>query len=116
MQSIQKNALIQSCRLHWAPLKSTRSPTLSNGTVTSTGTTQEVKETLFGTCYFLTNATDIGTLTGKDAATNTSGTATFDIRASIPSENCGFSGSWEGSYVQVNTAAGVLTPFNVSES
>jgi hypothetical protein len=87
-----------------------------NGTVTSSGSTVQIKETLFGTCNFLTNGTDIGTLTGKDAPTNTSGVATFDIKASIPSENCGFNGTWEGSYEQVKDANGVLTPFNVAES
>jgi len=83
-----------------------------NGTVTSNGTTVTLHETLFGTCHFLTNNTDIGTLRGKDDASNTTpGTPTFLISAKIPSENCGFSGTWEGSYKYTGT-----TPFNVSDS
>jgi hypothetical protein len=83
-----------------------------NGTVTSTGTTVTIDESPFGTCHFLTNNTDIGTLRGKDDASNTTpGTPTFLIKASIPSENCGFNGTWEGSYKYTGA-----TPFNVSES
>jgi hypothetical protein len=37
-----------------------------NGTVTSTGTTVTIHESLFGTCHFRTNQTDIGTIRGKD--------------------------------------------------
>jgi len=83
-----------------------------NGTVTSNGTTVTIPETIFGTCHFLTSNTDIGTLRGKDDASNTTpGTPTLLISAKIPSENCGFSGTWEGSYSYTGT-----TPFNVSAS
>jgi hypothetical protein len=83
-----------------------------NGTVTSTGTTVTIHESPFGTCQFLTNNTDIGTLRGKDDASNTTpGSPTFLIKASIPSENCGFNGTWEGSYRYSGA-----TPFNVSAS
>jgi hypothetical protein len=84
----------------------------TNGTVTSNDTTVTIHESPFGTCHFLTNNTDIGTLRGKDDASNTTpGTPTFLIKASIPSENCGFNGTWEGSYKYIGN-----TPFNVSPS
>jgi hypothetical protein len=82
------------------------------GTVKSTGTTVTIDESPFGTCHFLTNLTDIGTLIGKDDPNSkTPGTPTLLVKASIPSENCGFNGTWEGSYKYTGA-----TPFNVSES
>jgi hypothetical protein len=84
-----------------------------NGTVTSTGSTVIIHNTIFGTCQFQTNSTDLGTLTGKD--NTASGKPTLDIGADttgrIPSENCGFNGIWEGSYEYTGT-----TPFNVTAS
>jgi len=70
-----------------------------NGTVTSNDTTVSITEIpFFGTCRFLTNNTDIGTLTGSLSE------PTFDIAATIPSETsfCP-SGTWEGSYRYTGT-------------
>ncbi len=67
----------------------------ANGTVTGTDTTITIDETSLGTCNFLTSNTDLGTLTGTSS---TGGAPTLDIKASIPSENCGFNATWEGSY------------------
>lgn len=83
-----------------------------NGTVKSNDTTVTIDESPLGTCHFLTSNTKIGTLTGKDHPGNaTPGTPTFDIEASIPSENCFFNGTWEGSYKYTGTE-----PFNVAAS
>jgi hypothetical protein len=76
-----------------------------NGTVTSTGSTVEIKEVeipFIGkvNCQYSTNATDIGTLTGRTA---TGGDPTFDIQASLSSENGCPKGTWEGSYVYTGT-------------
>ncbi len=79
-----------------------------NGTVTSNATTVTIDESPLGTCSFQTSNTDIGTLTGTST---TGGAPTFDIKASIPSENCGFNGTWEGSYKYTGTEN-----FNVSAS
>jgi hypothetical protein len=78
-----------------------------NGTVTSSGATVTVHEVPgFGTCSFLTNNTDIGTLTGSTT------TPTFDISATIPSETKGCpNGTWSGKYVYSGS-----TPFIVSAS
>jgi hypothetical protein len=87
-----------------------------NGTVTSSDTTvliHEVPSPFPSTCAYLTNATDIGTLTGKDHPGNlTLGTPTFDIAATIPTETSGCpNGTWEGKYKYTG-----ITPFNVSAS
>jgi hypothetical protein len=76
-----------------------------NGTVTSTGLTKIVHEIPgFGTCAFVTNNTDIGTLTGNLNA------PIIDIAASIPSETSGCpTDTWGGQYIYTG-----LTPFIVS--
>jgi hypothetical protein len=81
-----------------------------NGTVTSNDTTVTITNTPFGTCTFLTNNTDIGTMTGTS---KTGGAPTFDISATIPHESSNFcpNGTWEGSYkytgaTNFNVAAG----------
>lgn len=74
------------------------------GTVTSTGAT--VEATRFGvTCRYLTNKTDVGTLTDshKTGSTAAPSTATFDIHGLIPfhsgSPLCGTgTTTWEGEY------------------
>jgi hypothetical protein len=69
-----------------------------NGTVTSNDTTVTITNVPFlGTCQYLTKNTDIGKVTGSLSA------ATFDIAASIPSENGCPTGTWEGSYVSTGT-------------
>jgi len=56
------------------------------GAVTSNDTTVTITEVPgFGTCHYKTENTPIGTLTGKNEAAN--GISTFDINASIKSEN-----------------------------
>ena len=80
-----------------------------NATLTSTETTVEATVPVFGiTCSYLTNETDIGTLTGS---TTTGATATLDISASIPRHSgsafCGGATSaWTGNYT-------VTTPDNL---
>lgn len=74
----------------------------NNGTLTSFGT--EVKISLGGLqCIYLTQNTDIGTLTGSST---TGSTATFDISGRIPEfiggPLCGASASWTGSYKVTN--------------
>jgi hypothetical protein len=78
-----------------------------NGTVTSSGTTVIIHNVpLFGECQYSTSATDIGTLTGTGT---TGGAPTFDISATITSENGCPKGAWEGSYVYTGS-----TNFNVA--
>ena len=77
-----------------------------NGTVTSSGATIEIHNVpLLGTCKYTTNATDIGTLTGKSPA---GGPPTFHIGATITSENGCPTGAWSGKYVYTGS-----TPFDV---
>jgi hypothetical protein len=74
-----------------------------NGTLTSDGTTVII--TCVGiTCKYITEHTDIGTLTGS---VHTGGTATMDINASLLKEEgssmfCSMSGVWEGLYKVTN--------------
>jgi hypothetical protein len=71
------------------------------GTVTDTGTTVVIHEVpLFGSCEYSTNATDIGKLTGRS---ETGAAPTFDIGASIKSENGCPTGTWSGSYEYTGT-------------
>jgi hypothetical protein len=91
----------------------------SNGTLTSSGATVTVEfTTIFGAvhCLFNTNNTNIGTLTG--AANHSTGKATLDISATIPTEAGGRGGglcpstsTWSGSYV-VNVPAGATVDQN----
>jgi hypothetical protein len=76
-----------------------------NGTVTSSGATVIIHNTLFGECAYKTSNTDIGTITGR---TSTGAQPTFDIKATIPAEksNSGITcpnGTWEGSYEYTGT-------------
>jgi hypothetical protein len=76
-----------------------------NGTVTSSGATVIIHNTLFGECAYKTSNTDIGTITGR---TSTGAQPTFDIKGTIPAEksNSGVTcpnGVWEGSYEYTNT-------------
>ena len=78
-----------------------------NGTVTSSGATVEIHNVpLFGTCKYITNNTDIGTLTGKSSA---GGAPTFHIGATITSENGCPTGAWSGKYEYTGS-----TPFDVA--
>jgi hypothetical protein len=77
-----------------------------NGIVTSTGATVIIDETLFGACQYATNATSIGTATGKYPSAGT-----FDLNAKISSENGCPQASLSGSYIgtggtSANVAAG----------
>lgn len=81
--------------LHWIP-------GTDNGTLTTSGTTVVVKETLFGDCKFLLSNTDMGTTTGGNPGH-------LDLKASAPSENCGFNGTLEGSYVATSPTAAWVT-------
>lgn len=75
-----------------------------NGTLTSTGAkvTVNCENTIFGTvhCIYVTNATDLGTLTGSST---TGGTATMDITAEIPREStnvlCAEEAVWHAKYL-----------------
>ncbi|MFL5340815.1 MAG: hypothetical protein ACJ8F7_11760 [Gemmataceae bacterium] len=83
-----------------------------SGTVTSNDTTVVIHE-LSGigfpdTCNYLTNNTDIGTLTGKVEG-GVVKAPTFDISATIPTQTPGcVAGTWEGHYLYTGT-----TPFIV---
>lgn len=76
--------------------------------VTSNDSTFTIHGTIFGTCNFLTSNTEIGTLTGTS---ETGGAPRLDLTGAIPSENCGFSATWEGSYKYMGTEN-----FNVAAS
>jgi len=82
-----------------------------NGTVRSTGATVTVHEIPgFGTCSFVTNNTDIGTLTGSLTG------PTFDISATIPSQTPGWpSGTWSGKYIYTVPSTGLDTKYIVSD-
>jgi hypothetical protein len=81
-----------------------------NGTVTSNGATITIESIPgFGTCSYVTTATDIGTLTGNLVA------PTFDISATIPSETAGCpNGTWSGHYIYTTPTGNAATPFIVS--
>jgi hypothetical protein len=84
-----------SLEIHW--IKDT-----TNGTLTSSGATVTINcSTIFGTihCNFVTENTDIGTLTSTGT---TGGTPTLDVTASIPQEVtsslCPSEGVWHAKY------------------
>jgi hypothetical protein len=77
-----------------------------DGTVTSNDTTVSITNVPFlGTCRYLTNNTDIGTLFGSLGDTD----PTFEINALIPTETSGCpNGRWEGSYEYTGTTTFIV--------
>ena len=70
-----------------------------DGTVTSTGMTLVVHNIpFFGSCSYVTNATDIGRLTGKLASA-----PTFDFAGTITSKNGCPNATLSGSYIYTGT-------------
>jgi hypothetical protein len=95
---VVKNGTLE---VHWIPPEPGKEST--NGTLTSSGATVTVNcSTIFGTvhCNYVTENTDLGTLTGSSA---TGGTATIDVTAEIPrektSELCNEQAIWHAKYL-----------------